>query len=161
MITSELSEYTFLKKLRSEWRSVIEADGGTCPCCSRWGKVYPRNINETMARSLIWLCNAPSKNGWVDVPSHAPRWIVRSNQLPTLRWWELVERAHSTDEKKKHSGLWRPTELGRSFAEGKIAIPKTVYTYAGEREKYGEATVFIRECFGSHFSYQEVMLGLW
>jgi hypothetical protein len=155
----ELFEADFLRAIRSVWRSVIEKDGGRCPCCDRWGKVYARPINETMARSLIWLCNAPSKNGWVDVPTEAPRWLVRSNQLPTLRWWDLVERAHGKEIDKKYSGFWRPTELGRSFAEGKIAMPKAVFTYNGERERYGEETIRIHECFGSYFSYQEVMKG--
>ena len=156
-----------LNVLRRNWREIVEGEGGHCPCCGRWGRVYKRNINETMARSLIWLCKAPHENGWVDVPKHAPRWLIRSNQLPTLRWWDLVQRAGSRDMEKKHSGLWRPTELGRAFAKGEISVPKTVYTYAGEREKYGDEITTISECFGTHFrlrsflrSYVEVMGGL-
>jgi hypothetical protein len=145
--------------LREEWRRAIEGDGAECPCCARWGKVYPRHINETMARSLIWLCAAPLTGDWVYVPATAPRWLVRSNQLPTLRWWDLVERAASDDKIKKHSGLWRPTQLGRDFAEGKITVPKTVYTYNGTRERYGDKMTTINACFGTHFSYQDVMRG--
>jgi hypothetical protein len=154
----DLFEQTFLRDLRNTWRSTIETEGGTCPCCHRWGKVYARSINATMARSLIWLCHAPgAAGGWVDVPTQAPRWLVRSNQLPTLRWWDLVERATADDADKKHSGMWRPTPLGSAFAKGEVAIPKTVYTYAGEREKYGTGLIRIMDCFDSQFSYQEVM----
>lgn len=156
-MTGGTGDYAFLSTLREEWRQVIKGDGDRCPCCDRWGRIYKRNINETMARSLMWLCNAPTVKGWVNVPAYAPRWLVRSNQLPTLRWWELVERAGSDDVKKKHSGLWRPTDLGRAFAGGEVAVPKTVFTYNGSREKYGNEAVFISECFGTHFSYADVM----
>ena len=155
----DMFEVAFLKRLREDWRATTEGEGGRCPCCDRWGRIYKRSINETMARSLIWLCNAPSEQGWVDVPTHAPRWLVRSNQLPTLRWWDLVQRARNEDVDKKHSGMWRATELGRAFAKGEIAMPKTVYTYNGEREKYGDEVIRISECFGTHFSYAEVMSG--
>lgn len=156
-MTDTSADFAFLTTLREEWRQVIEGDGDRCPCCDRWGRIYKRNINETMARSLLWLRDAPRENGWVNVPVHAPRWLVRSNQLPTLRWWDLVERAASEDKNKKHSGLWRPTDLGCAFANGEISVPKTVYTYNGEREKYGDEMLRISECFGTHFSYAEVM----
>lgn len=155
---SYLKDY-YLESFRKEWREIIEAEGGRCPCCDRWGKIYKRSINETMARSLIWLCKAPAQDGWVDVPNQAPRWLIRSNQLPTLRWWDLVQRATSDDVDKKHSGLWRPTELGIAFVKGEVSMPKTVYTYAGEREKYGDEIIKIHDCFGTHFSYAEVMSG--
>lgn len=150
-----------LQNLRGMWRTTIEGDGGRCPCCDRWGKIYPRSINENMARSLIWLCHAPvhEEGGFVDVPSQAPRWLIRSNQLPTLRWWQLVERDESKDPDRKHSGHWRVTDLGRDFANGKVSIPKKVYTYNGEREGYGSESIHIHDCFDSHFSYQEVMNG--
>jgi hypothetical protein len=113
-----------------------------------------------MARSLIWLCHAPTvEDGWVNVPTQAPRWLVRSNQLPTLRWWDLVYRASSDEQDRRFSGMWRPTALGRAFAAGSVEIPRTVYTYNGEREKYGTARIRIADCFDSHFSYQEVMKG--
>ena len=90
-------------ELRKAWRHAIEHDGGHCPVCDRWGKVYPRSINKSMAKSLIWLCSSDSDaDNWVNVPVTGPQWVVRTNQLPTLRWWDLVERrANTEDEKKK------------------------------------------------------------
>lgn len=155
----DIFEVALVNRLRGQWRATVEDGGGNCPCCDRWGRIYRRGINETMARSLIWLCSAPAEDGWVNVPTQAPRWLIRSNQLPTLRWWDLVQRASSTDVDKKHSGMWRPTDLGRAFAKGEVSMPKIVYTYNGEREKYGEEVIRISECFGSHFSYSEVMSG--
>lgn len=148
-----------LATLKSSWRETIEHDGGHCPVCDRWGRIYGRNINETMARSLLWLVNAErDSDGWVDVPKTAPRWLVRSNQLPTLKWWGLVERRGNTEESpNKFSGMWRPTELGCKFAAGQAQVPRKVFTYNNNVEGFGEEKIFIRECMGEIFDYQEVM----
>jgi hypothetical protein len=79
--------------------------------------------------------------------------------LPTLRWWNLVERIPSADPDAKHSGLWRPTPLGHEFAMCNVAVPKTAYTYKGEVEYMSDDTVLIVNCFGKKFSYIEVMSG--
>ena len=146
-------------RLRDVWRATIEDEGGHCPVCDRWGRIYGRSINKTMARDLIWLCSAQADaNGWVDVPSTAPRWVVRSNQLPTLRWWDLVERrGNDEDSKNKYSGLWRPTPLGLDFVHAGVRIPRKVYTYNGEVESRSVETTAIHECFDEYFDYQQVM----
>jgi len=145
------------QELRKQWRHTIEHDGGHCPVCDRWGKIYARGINKTMARSLIWLFFAKQEDGWVDVPSSAPKWLVRSNQLPTLRWWGLVERRANDDPKNKHSGMWSVTKLGEKFVHGEISIPEKVFTYNGEVEGSSDKFIFIHECFGDYFDYQEIM----
>ena len=148
----------FLHTLKEKWRLAIEGEGSHCPVCDRWGRIYPRGINNTMARSLLWLCQAKmSEEGWVDVPIDGPKWLTRSNQLPTLRWWDLVERCGNNDEKKKHSGLWRPTQKGINFAMGEISVNKKVYTYKGEVEGTSDETVMIEECFDNVFDYSEIM----
>jgi hypothetical protein len=144
--------------LRLAWRSTIEGDGGYCPVCERWGKIYSRPINKTMARGLLWLCGAPrDEDGWVNVPQ-GPQWLVRSNQLATLRWWGLVERCEPSDDpKKKHTGLWRVTAHGEAFALNRVEVPEYVYTYNGEVELFSRETVRIVDCFDDIFDYEEVM----
>ena len=147
-----------LQQHRDSWRHTIEGDGGHCPVCARWGRIYGRAINETMARSLIWLVSAPMDNGWVNIPATAPRWLVRSNQLPTLKWWGLVERCpNEKDSKVKHSGLWRPTALGYDFVNTGARVPKKVFTYNDQVEAHSTETVAIYQCFKQQFDYQEVM----
>lgn len=147
-----------LQKLRNDWRNCIEGEGGHCPICDRWGKVYARNINRTMAFSLLWLISASADgHEWVDVPNTAPKSVLRSNQLPTLRWWGLVERLESNDPALKHSGMWTSTRKGMDFAKGKIKVPHRVFTYKGEVEAFSEQQVLIYECFEDNFDYQEVM----
>lgn len=142
-----------LTYFRRRWRATINDKGGICPVCDRWGKVYPRSINKTMAASLAWLC---TQKGWTDVPADAPREVVKSNQLPTLRWWGLVKRLQSDTERKKHSGVWRATLRGRQFNAGEIDIEATVVTYNGEVIARSEKTVNISD-IDTEFDYSEVM----
>jgi hypothetical protein len=153
----------YINDLRSQWRTRIENDGGYCPVCDRWGKISGFSINATMAKSLIWLCtfHHDTANTWVNVPLHAPRWLVRSNQLPTLRRWGLVERCAPDEEgQTKYSGLWRPTSKGWAFFQGKISIPKKFYAYNNKVEGYSIEQVKIMDCFKTNFDYQQVMSGI-
>jgi hypothetical protein len=148
-----------LRDLQESWRTAIEHDGSYCPVCGRWGKIYARKINQTMARALIWLCLAEKNDeGWVDVPNTGPQWLVRSNQLPTLRWWELVERMPNRGvNKTKFSGMWRPTVQGYDFANGALSVPHKVFTYNGDVEAYGPEKVYIQQCLGDNFDYGVVL----
>lgn len=152
---------TELEQLKTQWRHCIEDKGGHCPVCSRWGKIYKRQINKTMAESLIWLAKARPKkaNGeWIDIANDAPRWLVRSNQLSTLKWWGLVERQSiNVKNKTKFSGLWKVTEKGRKFACREIAVPRAVYTYNDEVEDFSQETIFIEQAFKDFFDYKDVM----
>lgn len=150
------TKHEFLAELRTIWRGIIGDEGGHCPCCDRWGKIYPRSLNETMARSLVWLAHHSANGDWVDVPKRAPRWLVRSNQLPTLRWWGLVERLDTEDATKKHSGLWRATKRGLLFSQNRLQVPKKVYTYNAVVEGFSEELVTIKDCV-ERFDYSAVM----
>jgi hypothetical protein len=147
----------FLAELRTIWRGIIGDEGGYCPCCDRWGKIYPRTLNKTMARSLVWLAHHSIGNDdWIDVPKDGPRWLIRSNQLPALRWWGLIHRLDTEDEAQKHSGLWRATKKGILFAQNRLQVPKKVYTYNAEVEGFSEELITIKDCVES-FDYSAVM----
>ena len=151
------SEMT-LEEARAAWFTSINGKGSHCPCCDRWGKIYPRQFNSTMARSLIWLASSNGKDGWCDVPNVAPKSIVRTNQLPTTRWWGLSERQPSGDSSLKNSGWWRVTDKGNRFARGMITVPKTVFTYNGNVLTFSDDLIHIREAFKNTFDYESVML---
>lgn len=138
-------------------------EGKRCPCCGRWGKIDGRRINVTMARGLIWLVRTWSKGtglrgGWVHVPSTGPRWLTKSNQHPTLRWWGLVERKPSDDPKQKSQGMWRPTSLGFKFANGRVFVPSTVYTYDNRVLGYSRDRWSVWDALGEQFDYERAML---
>lgn len=152
-----------LIQARDEWRETIHNDGGVCPCCARWGKVYNRQINGTMAFSLAWLYGQNKKKGireWIDVPNTAPKFVLRSNQLSTLRWWGLVERQlPEPDDTNKHSGMWRMTLRGMDFVDNLVLVPKKVFTYNGEVVKVSDELVSFESCKDKRFDYNEVMSG--
>lgn len=150
-----------LDDLREGWRQVIEADGGCCPVCDRWGMVYARILNKTMAKSMIWLCKEHTETGkdWIDIPNTAPRFVIRSNQLPVLTSWDLVERCPKNSEEggSRYSGLWRPTPKGYQFYRGEIQVPQKAFAYNNKVEGYSDDLVYIHECFKTYFDYQTVM----
>lgn len=154
-----MNPYDALQALRGIWRGVIENKGGHCPVCDRWGRVYGIRINRTMARALLWMRHAETDDdGWVNVPANAPRGVVRSNQLPTLRRWGLVERKpNKKNSKIKHSGLWRLTPMAYDFISGTITVPEYAYAYNDTIEGFSTTTVYFQDCFKDTFDYNEAM----
>jgi hypothetical protein len=126
-----MTRHITLAQARAEWNTMITGDGGRCPCCNRWGRIYVRHLNVSMCKAVVWLNKQQLKNGWVDIPQRAPKWLLRTNQLATMRWWDLIERKPSEDPAKKHSGLWRVTEQGDRFALGLMRKRRSVLTYDG------------------------------
>ena len=146
-----------LAAARKQWfESTITDDGGHCPCCDRFGKMYKRKMNRTMAASLLWLSRIGG--GWIDVPKTAPKWVVRTNQLSTLKWWGLIERkAADPTGKVKHTGLWRVTAEGALFAMGITTAPAWVITYNDEPIKFSDKLIHIGDALGADFDYRDVM----
>ena len=147
-----------LSDARKEVMGALD-DGIVCPCCDKYVRQYKRKFNSTMARSLMWLVKAHSESadGWVDVPYLAPRWLVQTNQLPTIRWWGLVERKSNTDSETKHSGLWRPTEAGIDFVNKETKIIASAITYNGNVTGFAGDEIDIESALGNKFSYSEMM----
>ena len=145
-----------LEDAKTEWVSAIHGEGARCPCCDRWGKIYPRHFNASMAKALIWLVGEGFD--WTDVPNTAPKWLTRTNQLPTVRWWGLIERQSPKTPAAKHSGMWKPTLRGWRFVHGLITVPETVYTYNAHVVRYSDKNIFIRDAFKTNFDYEQVML---
>lgn len=144
---------TTVAEAREAWHTAIHADGGTCPVCERFGKVYVRALNRTMALGLQWLYGENEKKGvreWIDVPNTAPKFVLRSNQLASLRWWGLVERQlpDPDDKTRKHSGMWRITLRGCDFVEGLVAVPFKVHTYNAEAIGSSSESVLFKDIIG-------------
>ena len=138
--------------------------GTHCQCCGRWSQIYDHSLNKAMVRSLGWLVRASSEsrlgvgNGWVDVPNSAPKWLTRTNQLPTTANWRLCERMANDDPKKKKSGIWRPTEKGKAFMSGEILIPARVATLFGNVVAYSREMISVNSVL-PNFSYAALMNG--
>ena len=149
---------TTLEEARARLREGVR-EGTWCPCCDRWAQAYWRTINKTMARGLQWLAmRAGMETGYyVDITT-PPAWLLRSNQLATLRWWGLIERAPNDDPKKKSSGMWALTNLGRHFIRGNVAVPRRVCTLFGDVVDQSDDTITVHD-IQHHFDYMEVLRG--
>ena len=153
---------TTLREAREDVSKWLD-HGIRCPVCQKYARRYRRPFNATMARSLCWLVKASEEatetKGWVHVPSLAPRWLIRSNQLSTVRWWNLVKRKETEDPegRLKHGGFWKPTKKGIQFAYGDSTIPSKVITYDGVTAGYEGERVWIEDLSDKKFNYQEIM----
>jgi hypothetical protein len=147
----------YLEEIRTDWAETIGANGGHCPCCDRWGKVYGRTINQTMARAAAWLASHTADGSWVDVPEMAPRWLLRSSQLTILRWWGLIEGQQNDDTKKRSSGKWRITRLGLDWVKGKAQVHQKAFTYNNRVVRFEGPLISISDCMGEFFDYSQMM----
>lgn len=134
-------------------------EGVHCPCCDQYARRYKRKLNSGMVRALLWLVQVHRQgNGdWVDVQVNAPAWLLRTKQLPTTRYWGLVERAPNDASTRKSSGQWRPTDLGIRFAFGDVRVPRHVYVYNDVVEAFSAERTDVIEALGDRFSYSELM----
>jgi hypothetical protein len=132
--------------------------GAICPCCDRFGKVYARKFNKGMATNLIYLYQH-AKDDFIHLPSTAPRYILKDNQVGKLVFWDMaVPQVNDKDPSKNKSGSWRITEEGIAFVEGRIKVWSHVIEYnqnvLGFRDK---KLINISDALGRPFHYQELM----
>lgn len=127
--------------------------GVHCPGCEQFAKVYRRKVNSGMARSLIAMYRAGGTT-WVDVTEVTDR---RSREEGKLAYWGLVEEFPEGREDGGRAGMWRVTNLGRSFVLGHTSVPQTAEVYNGVcLRTYGPKTS-ITTALGDKFNYAELM----
>ena len=150
---------------RINWEDDIwNVTGGViCPVCDRRGKVYARVFGYPMAKTLIWVyCAAQNQlTDWIHAPSLGTRSVLTSNNLGHVKKFGLLESMPADpDGKKKHSGIYRVTELGKRVVNREIKIPQYIFTYNDELiEARGEIeNVSIEQALQSGgFSFAETM----
>ena len=90
------------------------------------------------------------------MPSNAPAWMLRAQQLPTLRLWGLVED-FPKQTRLASSGLWRATPLGIDFANNRTRVNKYVYVYNNTLLDKDGADISIIDALGDKYNYHEIM----
>jgi hypothetical protein len=129
-----------------------------CPCCERPAKIYKRPLNSGMARALIWLLLEWREHmDWINI-QEGPAWLLRSKQLPTLRYWGLVEPM-PREPFKNSKGMWRPTLDGIAFAQNESCISKYVYVLFDQPVDFSDELVGIQDALGETFDYEELIHG--
>ena len=147
------SEEAYLRKMREDWNRSIEAKGGHCPCCTRFGKVYKIKMSQHLALCLRWIYVHGEEGGWVDVQNKAPRWMMKSKTYPLLEHWNLI------CSKEQRSGIWKATEKGREFTHGYRTVPAAVHIYDNRIWGFEATDTDFKGCFGKHFDFEEMMEG--
>lgn len=144
--------------LRENWEK-----GAPCPCCTQYVKQYKRKLNSGMAYVLIAIYNI-DKTLEDDHYFEMAKVLVSKGigginlEYAKLAYWGLTEAQPGNDDPtKRTSGMWRITDRGRRFVEGKIAIPKHVKTFNSKFYGYSDETITIREALGEKFDYEELM----
>lgn len=147
-----------MTELRHEFFTAARTkDGASCPVCNRYGKVYKRRMNSTMARALIRLYRATiakPEQAWF----HFTEFTDTRNEYEKLQFWKLIEhKPNDDDPEKKDSGYWRITQAGREFVQQRRTMPEYATVYDGEVEGYSEEPTTIMRALGKRFSYVELM----
>jgi hypothetical protein len=155
-----MSEETLAEAQGRLFATLKAGEGMDCPCCDRYAQIYSRPINKTQARGLIWLFRMqPDDKSFINLQRLAPRWLVSSNQMSTLKYWNLVEQQINNDKKKRNSGCWRLTDKGRDFVTRAITVPKVMMIYNDTVVGRSEDKINIDSALGKRFSYEELMTG--
>lgn len=141
----------FLDELKTEWRTTIGAEGGHCPCCGKFGKIHEMKLSQHLALCLRWIQVHGGDEGWVDVQSKGPRWMLRGKTYPCLAYWGLIE------SKGHRSGHWRITFKGQDFVSGLIGVPERAYIYDNQVWEMSTKETSFGGCFGKHFDFDEMM----
>jgi hypothetical protein len=113
-----------------------------------------RHMSRPQALYLIALYR---KREWVHVVTDMKDESTASRgDWAKLRFWGLIEEKPNTDKKKKSSGYWRLTDLGKQFVRGEISVPRVKVFRDGMVVETSEELVSITEALGEPFDYRKV-----
>ncbi len=138
-----------------QWLASRAVKGARCPCCNQYAKVYRRQINSGMARSLIAMYLHGPQGQWVHLPTQVG---ARSREEGKLRYWGLVEeQVEVKRDDGGRAGYWRLTDAGRAWVTGQSTVPKFVAVYNNTvLRTYGDE-ISITDALGKKFNYAELM----
>lgn len=155
------TEEKTLAQARQEYAENLR-DGGNCPCCDRYGRIYRRKFTSAMARFMIALAKKESQRpgGWVHALTEVPYEHRSGDYAKPLLWGLIEERSGCSEEDGNPStGFYRITRKGLWFVRGQIRVPKAKLVYQDREwpnsETFEEIT--IREALGAKFNYEELM----
>lgn len=120
-----------------------------------------------MAAWLINLVRLYKESGDFEHVNEIGRVARSEHDFAKCRYWGLIVQKTNEDTKKKCSGLWKPTEKGITFVEGRIWITRLAVVYNeelqyrkidGEWEEWFEGEeINIHDALGDKFDYAALM----
>jgi len=149
----------------STWVQERVRRGAVCPCCDQLAKLYKRKLNSSMAYALILIRRAfLTQTDWLHVPEYLTKVCktgatVRGGDWGKLVHWKLI--VAKDDEVRgdgsKRVGFYKITDLGISFVDKRVAVPKYAFLYAQKCVRMSEDTTTIDEALGDRFNYGDLM----
>ena len=138
-----------------KWLADRVTAGARCPCCNQYAKVYRRQINSGMARSLIAMYLHGPQGQWVHLPTQVG---ARSREEGKLRYWGLVEEQVEVQrDDGGRVGYWRLTASGTRWVTGQSTVPKFCTVYNNTVLATYGAQITISDALGDRFNYSELM----
>ncbi len=140
-------------------KAIWGKGGAICPCCDRFDSVFDRKVNLASVKVLARLYWWTQRHG--DGFHHYRYFIKGQNGRDFTAYFiplNLIERKplDPKNKKQKTSGMYRITDRGRAFVEGRLAIATRVVLYHNEPVRLSEEHQHIAE-FWPGFDYQELM----
>ena len=139
------------------WMREHIDEGTHCLCCTQFAKIYKRNVNATMARSLIALYRAYGREFGSLPDLRRKVGLHHSNQEATMAYWKLIEEEPTVREDGGRAGFWRVTDLGERWILRQTTIPKYARVYDGRCLGHRGDPVTIIDALGERFNYWELM----
>lgn len=135
-------------------------DGHDCPVCRQHARVYRRKIHAAMARDLIGIyrLGGGGSRYWVDLTEVTGK--RGTGDVPKARYWGLLEpQLHDRGDGSTRTGLWRLTERGVMYVEGRLAVQTYARVYNGKCLGLEGRPSGIRAALGTRFDYADLMAG--
>ena len=130
-----------------------------CPCCQQTIKSYKRKISGATARGLIIISKSIEGEFHLeDTLKELDLLAACRSDFPKLKYWGLITQLQGKRaDGSSRNGHYRITEAGRMFINNKHSIQKYMHVYNGEAFKSSGEYMFIKDCLGEKFSYEELI----
>lgn len=140
------------------WMVKHAIKGCKCPCCGQHVQIYQRKLTTTMARRLMDFYKGTAElapqGGWLHIRKDLNDGKSPDGEYGQLRFWGLLEKH------PKKAGVWRLTDEGARFVEGRSTVPRSIFVFNGVLLGRSDDQTTIRAALADKFDYDEMMEGL-
>jgi len=156
---ADLFQAGIMTQMRQKVMQAARGEGGACPCCDQYVKVYKRSISSTMARQLIRVYRLHGEGTWFHVRDAMAEGDTGVSDFAKLERWGLIEkRPHEPgDGGKRTSGYWRITPDGEKFVTGRGQVDEFALVYNNNHLGFEGGLITIFSCLGNKFDYKTLM----
>ena len=82
----------------------------------------------------------------------------KGGDVAKLKYWGLLEEAVDVArEDGGKTGVWRFTELGAAWVQGRTTVPKYAYVYNGHLRRLDGPPITIQQALGDRFNLRDLM----